>query len=1285
MKKTLILLSFCLSQLILAQKEANIWYFGLQAGIDFNSGNAVILKDGEIGSYAGGSATISSPTGDLLFYTGGQFIYNKNHNIMPNGNNIGGTLGSTQAAIIVPKPEDSNIYYVFTTGAQADHRGLKYSVVDMRLDGGLGDVTAKDLFLSNLVTEKLTAIKSTSFNGYWIVAHRWNSNKFLVYKVASTGVDTNVKEYAIGPTIGGDITNARGQLKLSPNGRKLAMATEGIVNELQFFDFNPSTGEISNPLTLINEDTNTKVYGVEFSPNGKLLYVSGENNGVYQYNLEAGNLSDIKASKLKLNVFTNRIFSSLQLASDGRIYVAKQFRKNIDYISNPDVLGIGCDYKYELGGLDLGDRVCGEGFPQFIQSFFFVGFSVENLCFGNTAEFTANFSESYDSILWNFGDGTTSSQENPRHIFTSSGTYSVTLTVISGTDTSVETKEIIIYEKPLVTKPIDLLVCDDNNDGFYNFDFSSQTTTILNGQNTVDLQVNYFANQSDFDNNRSISNYTNYQNTSAYLEETIIARVQNTRNTDCFEKTEFKIEVFKSPTPKISTDISSLSSCDNTSYGTDTDGKVIFNLKSKDNEVLNGQSIVDFSVTYYLDENLTQIINSPTTYVNSRLTQRIYVKVENKDNNACYGKTSFLLEVYELPKINSLVTLKQCDNSDINGFSFFNLTEANTKIIANSKNYRITFFENKTSAENDINPIVNETSYQNQLVSADKVWARVESADGCFRVSEINLIISTTQIPIGFMKTFYECDSGINLQDGITTFDFSSVTREIENLFPSNQKLIIKYYRNESDALSELNEINNIGSYQNVGYPNQQDIYIRVDSELDNDCLGLGHYITLNIDNVPIANLVNISPQCDNDRDGFYAFDTSSIENTLVGGQTNVIVSYFDESGGNLPSPLPNPFLTTSQNITARITNVSSKDPKGKCYSETEIEFLVKSVPIANSINSFEQCDDDSDGIVSFNTSNIESTILGGQIGMIVKYFDKNNNVLPSPLPNPFSTKTQRIKVRVENPEFTTCFQETYIDFIVREKPAFELPEITTICISNNSPLEIEANNPKGNYIYEWRDENDIVISNSSIVKVTEGGLYSVVAISSSGCRSDIKEILIDESSISSITINSLEIVGDSDNNSIKIKIQNIGLGDYEFSLLDNNLNIIYDYQKEPFFDYLEGGVYKVLIKDINGCGIQSLEVPIINYPKFFTPNDDGVNDIWHIKGFDQKFYKSGVIQIFNRYGKQVKILSLDKNGWDGIYKGKKMISNDYWFRAELIDLNGNMIVKKGNFSLLRK
>lgn len=1265
---------------VFCQKEANIWYFGEKAGLDFSSGVAVPLLDGQLNTLEG-CATISDAYGNLLFYTDGITVYNRNHNIMPNGTNLMGNPSSTHSAIIVPKPKSENIYYIFTvdTNNSNSNRPLAYSEVDMSLNSELGRVVTKNIILNNSVNEKVAAVKkSTIDDNYWIVSHTLNSNKFITFELTDLGVNNIPIESNTGSNTG--FFNISGQLKISPDNSRLVAVRGG---EVQLFDFNNFSGVVSNPITLDNASVNS--YGAEFSPNGKILYISYY-GGLLQFNL-SGSPSDIISSKIIIANEANANLASMQTAPDGKIYIARYGKTFIDVIENPNVIGTGCNYLNQV--ISLNGRKSYLGLPTFIQSYFRIDdVTFSNTCFGNDTNF--NLNNTVDSATWNFGDpasgvNNVTTGVNVNHVFSAPGVYTVTTAATLGTEVITINTEVVIYQNPTATQPTNLLVCDLNNDGFFNFNLKNLDASILNGQNPDDFSVDYYANSTDYANNTQITDYTNYVNAVAYQEQTIIASVKNKNNTSCEATANFTIQVFKSPTPALSAAIPSLSDCDNTSVGADTDGKITFNLKDRETAILNGQSDTDFLVTYFLDENLTQLINNPTDYPNTTPIQRVYAKVENKQNSSCFAKTSFLLEVDELPIINNSVTLKQCDNGDINGFSSINLDEAKAKIITNPDDYTITFFEEKALAEGNTNPIPNPANYTNQIVSNDVVWARVENTKGCIRVSEVNLVISTTQIPTTFQKEYFQCDDGTNIKDGIATFDFSDVINEVISIFPTNQQLEVTYYQNEEDALSEKNKIDNISNYQNTNSPNQQIIYVRVDSQLDNDCLGLGAHITLNVEKVPVANTVTINPECDNDRDGLFSFDTSTIQSKIIGSQTDVAISYFDENGTQLSGPLPNPFSTASQTITARVENTISQDPNGQCYNETTISFVVNTLPIANSVPVQEECDDDTDGIFAFDTSTIENIILGTQTGLIVKYFDENNNALPSPLPNPFNTSTQTIRVRVENPIYDVCYEETTVDFIVREKPTVSVIDEDIICMTNNPQLQIEVENPNVNYNYTWRDENNIVVGNAANTAISKGGKYTVIGTSVYGCDSEEATITIRESSISTININDIEVRDDSDNNFIKINTTNLGLGNYEFRLLDANSNILVDYQDDSNFENLDGGSYIVEVNDKNGCGSVPFKVSLITFPKYFTPNGDSLNDFWQIKGIDKGFYRSGVITIYNRYGKLICRFTINDIGWDGTYNGKVLLSDDYWFKAVLIDTRDEMKFRTGNFSLLRK
>ena len=116
----ILVLFFTLSTALYSQSDknnANIWYFGDRAGIDFNSGTSVALIDGQIDTQEG-IATICDNQGEFLFYTDGNTVWDRNHNPMPNGNNsLNGHYSATQTAIIVPNLSDTNLYYIFTVDA----------------------------------------------------------------------------------------------------------------------------------------------------------------------------------------------------------------------------------------------------------------------------------------------------------------------------------------------------------------------------------------------------------------------------------------------------------------------------------------------------------------------------------------------------------------------------------------------------------------------------------------------------------------------------------------------------------------------------------------------------------------------------------------------------------------------------------------------------------------------------------------------------------------------------------------------------------------------------------------------------------------------------------------------------------------------------------------------------------------------------------------------------------------------------------------------------------------
>ena len=356
----LALLSLLLSLTAHAQRPTDIWYFGQQAGLSFADGNVPKpLNDGKMSTYEG-CAVATTTKGELLFYTNGETVWNRQHQPMPNGHKLMGSGSSTQSALIVPDPGSGNIFYIFTVAPQGAPNGLRYSVVDMTRADGLGDLPRVNLLLIQPVAEKLAAVRHANGRDTWVVAHRWNSNAFVSYLVTAEGVSSGKPNLSnVGSMNAGPGRNAIGALKFSPDGKHLAAALWRETNKFEVYDFDRNTGKVSNPSSF---GPYAEAYGVEFSPDGTKLYgtcngVGGGQTEIWQFDLKT-------KAKTLVGKSANRKIGALQVGPDGRIYVAREDNPNLGIIQEPNALGKDCKYVDE--GLKLGGRRSKLGLPTFV-------------------------------------------------------------------------------------------------------------------------------------------------------------------------------------------------------------------------------------------------------------------------------------------------------------------------------------------------------------------------------------------------------------------------------------------------------------------------------------------------------------------------------------------------------------------------------------------------------------------------------------------------------------------------------------------------------------------------------------------------------------------------------------------------------------------------------------------------------------------------------------------------------------------------------------------------------
>jgi len=467
------------------------------------------------------------------------------------------------------------------------------------------------------------------------------------------------------------------------------------------------------------------------------------------------------------------------------------------------------------------------------------------------------------------------------------------------------------------------------------------------------------------------------------------------------------------------------------------------------------------------------------------------------------------LTVNPLPVINTPINLIQCDeDGNANAITDVNLRQQETFISANAANETFTYYTSQTAAENadPLFRINTPTAYNTGNTS---VWVRVETVNLCYSVARLNISVTATNIAPSFVRIFRTCDdfrdingndtSNNNDRDGVSTFDFSSVTADILALLPSSSGYSIKYYRNAADAAAETDdmgnslEITDLVNYRNIGFPNTQQIWVRVESDIDNACFGLGPYVTLIVE------------------------------------------------------PLPNIRLTDERLI---------------CLN----------------------------------------------------------------LPNDFITLDSGLPAGTDLTQFT----------------------------------------------YEWTFGGNVLPAETSpTLDVNAPGSYTVKVTSLFGC-SRTQTITVNASDIAHVE--DIDVIDLTDINSIAVYVS--GSGNYVYSL-----DFPDTFQESPFFNDVLPGIHDVYIKDLTGCGIVGpIPAYVLGAPPYFTPNGDGYNDTWNLKGANADFNRNATIYIFDRYGKLLKQISPIGTGWDGTFNEKPMPSDDYWFSIKLDDGR----IAKGHFALKR-
>jgi hypothetical protein len=317
------------------KKESYNWLFGARVGMTWNTTQTIGGLSGLPTPYYGSAMTnqnegvfcMSDSLGNLLFYSDGMTIWNKNHVVMQNGSGLTGHNSSVQSGIVIPYPNQNNLYIAFTIGLAASN-DLSYSLIDMSLNGGLGGVSSKNIQLTGAMgrlSENVSAVKHANGNDYWVIAvgkGMGTASAMNVWLVTALGVQTNCFASYTLPANTNANAAAYGYLCFSAHGRYFTWAENaaGSSNNFFFGEFDPATGTFPT-LKVMNPGHDG--YGVEFSPSCEILYIVDRNSTTFH----AYKFQDLLASPTPGSMahFTQIVPASdfifpLQLGPDGRIY-----------------------------------------------------------------------------------------------------------------------------------------------------------------------------------------------------------------------------------------------------------------------------------------------------------------------------------------------------------------------------------------------------------------------------------------------------------------------------------------------------------------------------------------------------------------------------------------------------------------------------------------------------------------------------------------------------------------------------------------------------------------------------------------------------------------------------------------------------------------------------------------------------------------------------------------------------------------------------------------------------
>lgn len=588
--------------------------------------------------------------------------------------------------------------------------------------------------------------------------------------------------------------------------------------------------------------------------------------------------------------------------------------------------------------------------------------------------------------------------------------------------------EILVIDPPVVMQPTDIIICDDDQDGFSIVDLESRVPEIV--ANTADLEITF---HQSFDDANTGSNSVSTPDAYNTQTKTIFTRVESLITT-CHSIVEFEVIVNTLP---VFIPITTFISCESDG---DEISDFFFNLK--DEEILNGQPGKE--VLYFETEidalNRTNIIDKNSAYQNFSNPQTIYVRVENLTDIDCFGTSSIQIEVVQFVTFNQPSDIMVCDDSSNDGFESLNLTEKIEEISNGIPlNLDISFHVSFVDADLGLNEL--PLNYAN-VTNPQLLFVRIENDILCPAVTEF--LANVIQVPeINPAPDLIDCDDDY---DGMITFDLTQVETDVLDVRADD--IEITYHETMDDVENSTGIIQDPQNYTNITNP--QTVYIKITNTLSN-CYS-SETINLTVNLPPLINEFEHYDICINPTS---SFDLNDIESVIVNDATDVVFSYYQtlNDAQSLANSLATNYIYSSVNDTifVRVEFATTG-----CFFIYPFDLIVNPLPIANQPPDLQVCDDDSNnGIEEFNLFTVNNAIIGNQNinEFTVTYFSSETeaNLGTSPLTYNYTGQDgELLFARIENNN-TGCYSVTQFNLVVNDHP--NLPTAIVNCDTDYDEL----------------------------------------------------------------------------------------------------------------------------------------------------------------------------------------------------------------------------------------